>query len=176
MGHATKARLSMRRDERASRSGRGRVGAEAGAGSALRGVRARRNSSRAEAAGVSARGFRPLPRPAPCADPHHRSGRSFAPPRPPRGARPPPPPRLLLEHCEAGFRRLDFQLSDKRRNGSGVAACRAARRAGRLASSGSRVHARVALLIGLPPSPRNPHFAFSRYVAEGKLSLGLPSA
>ena len=45
----------------------------------------------------------------------------------------------------------------------------------RFGLSGSRVHARVARLAFAHAPSASPHFAFSRYVAEGKISLGHPS-
>ena len=86
------------------------------------------------------------------------------------------PPRLLLKRCEVDFRQSDFRLANKRRNGKRRRSARGAQRGGRLALLGSRVHARVALLVGLPPPPRIPLSPLlDGTVAEGKFSLGHPS-
>ena len=136
--------LRARRERDAKRS-QARRRAERAEGSALRGVRAGRSELRTGAAGVSARGFRPLPRPAPCADPLRRPVRFFAPSRPPCGARPPPAPRACLEALRSS------------RRGSGVAALGArngrARRlaglAGELPRRPSRRSARLAPISSL---------------------------
>ena len=67
-------------------------------------------------------GFRPLPRPAPCADPLRRPARSFAPPRVPRRARPPRAPAPYDRNtAKPTFRHWTLGLSDGVRIGSGGA-------------------------------------------------------
>ena len=72
------------------------------------------------------------------------------------------PPRRLSERCEADFRRLDFRLSDKRRNGNRRRFVSGRATDGRFGLPGSRVHARVARLACAPVSLHGPRYAFSR--------------